>query len=144
MRRVFATAQDAEAAFYEALEKADLEAMMEVWSEDDEIVCIHPGGPRLAGYEQVRESWTRIFGSGQRLVVRLTHAVQMVSGMIAVHSVHENITVPDDRTNAVAVATNVFIRTSSGWRMLVHHSSPAVPVERGRPATGGEGSQTLH
>src|SRR5262249_56001897 len=62
--------QDAEAAFYEALEAADLEAMMEVWAEDEEIVCVHPGGPRLAGFEQVRGSWAQILGSGRKLKVR--------------------------------------------------------------------------
>ena len=45
----FPTPQDAEAAFYDALENADLEAMMEVWSEDEEVSCVHPGGRRIAG-----------------------------------------------------------------------------------------------
>ena len=45
--KIFPTPQDAESAFYEALERADLEQMMAVWSEDEEIVCVHPGGPRL-------------------------------------------------------------------------------------------------
>src|SRR6185369_12018763 len=50
--KIFPTAQDAENAFYEALERADLEAMMAIWSEDEEIVCVHPAGQRLAGQEQ--------------------------------------------------------------------------------------------
>jgi hypothetical protein len=37
-RTLFATAEDAEQAFFEALEQANLEALMELWSEDDEIV----------------------------------------------------------------------------------------------------------
>lgn len=142
MKRVFATPQDAEAAFYEALERADLQAMMEVWSEDDEIVCVHPGGARLAGYEKVRESWARIFGAGQRLQVRLTNAVQMTSGMIVVSSVHENIVVPDDRSGAVAIATNIYVRTANGWRMLVHHSSPVATAPRS--SAGEPPSKTLH
>ena len=39
-KTTFSTAQDCEAAFYEALEACDLEAMMEVWAEDEEVVCI--------------------------------------------------------------------------------------------------------
>ena len=42
------TAQDAENAFYEALEHGDLEGMMAVWAEDEEIICVHPTGPRLS------------------------------------------------------------------------------------------------
>ena len=66
-KTTFPTPQDCEAAFYEALEAADLEAMMEVWAEDEEIVCVHPGGPRLSGYEQIRDNWAQIFRSGERL-----------------------------------------------------------------------------
>jgi ketosteroid isomerase-like protein len=61
---IFTTAQDAENAFYESLERNDLELMMAVWAEDEEIVCVHPAGGRIAGQEQVRESWRRIFASG--------------------------------------------------------------------------------
>ena len=64
--RIFPTAQDAEAAFYEALERADLALMMAVWSEDEDIVCVHPGGPRLAGQDQVRASWRQILAGGTR------------------------------------------------------------------------------
>lgn len=141
MKRVFATPADAEAAFYAALEKNQLEPMMEVWSEDDEIVCVHPGGPRLTGYEAVRESWARIFASGQRLRIRLSEPVQMISGMIAVHSVHENFLVADDRAQAAAVATNIYIRTASGWRMLAHHSSPVPAAPQSRTV---EAPKTLH
>jgi ketosteroid isomerase-like protein len=85
----FPTPQDAETAFYEALERADLEAMMEVWSEDEEVSCIHPGGQRISGIVQVRENWMQIFKSGQRLQVQLSDQV-IVSGMLfAVHSLHE-------------------------------------------------------
>jgi len=63
--RIFPTAQDAENAFYEALERCDLEGMMAVWAEDEEIVCVHPVGERLSGQEQVRESWARISPPGR-------------------------------------------------------------------------------
>jgi ketosteroid isomerase-like protein len=124
----FPTPQDAEAAFYEALERADLEAMMEVWSEDEDVSCIHPGGPRIAGIAQVRENWSQIFKSGQRLQVHLSDQI-IVSGMLfSVHSLHENILVRSGQgegTRTIVVATNVYQRTGSGWRMLLHHGSPA-------------------
>jgi len=131
----FPTPQDAEAAFYEALERADFDAMMEVWSDDEEVCCIHPGGPRLTGYEQVRENWAQIFKSGQRLHVHLSDQVIVSGIMFSVHSLHENILVRDERGTAgarsVVVATNVFLRAGSGWRMVLHHGSPApAPVVR--------------
>ena len=124
--RIFPTAQDAETAFYEALERSDLEAMMAVWSEDEEIVCVHPAGQRLAGQEQVREAWRQMFAGGPGMRIQITQQVQVAGMMVAVHSVHENITVAgEDRPRPPVVATNVYLRTAAGWRMIVHHASPA-------------------
>jgi len=92
--RIFPTAQDAENAFYEALERCDLEGMMAVWAEDDEIICVHPTGPRLTGPEQIRESWARIFSGGPRARVHITNQVALSGMMLAVHSVHENFVLP--------------------------------------------------
>ena len=88
--RIFPTPQDAETAFYEALERADLELMMAVWSEDEEIVCVHPGGPRLAGQDQVRESWRQMFAGGASARLHVTQQITIAGTMVAVHSVHEN------------------------------------------------------
>ena len=65
-KTIYTTPQQAEAAFYEALERADLEAMMAVWAEDEEIICIHPGGARLAGYAAVREGWREVIAGGRK------------------------------------------------------------------------------
>lgn len=133
-KSTFPTPQDAEAAFYEAFEAADLDAMMEVWAEDEEIVCVHPGGPRLAGFEQVRGSWAEIFGSGQRLKVHISNQVVLSGMMLAIHSVHENILLQgESRSRAPITTTNVYLRTGKGWRMILHHGSPA-PAEARVPA----------
>ena len=138
---VFPTAQDAENAFYEALERCDLDGMMAVWAEDEEVVCVHPGGPRLTGQEQVRESWARIFSAGPRARVTITQQVAISAMMLAVHSVHENFSVEGetrgDARPVPVVATNVYLRTAAGWRMIVHHASPALgqPQPPARPGT---------
>jgi uncharacterized protein (TIGR02246 family) len=124
--KIFPTAQDAEAAFYEALERADLELMMAVWSDDEEILCVHPGGMRLTGQDQVRESWRQILAGGTRARVHLSQQVAISGPMVAVHSVHENFSVPGEkRPLQTVVATNVYLRTAAGWRMIAHHGSPA-------------------
>ena len=134
-KTTFATPQDAEAAFYEAIEHADLDAMMEVWSDDDEVSCVHPSGERICGYEKVRESWSQIFGSRERLQIQLSDQV-IVSGMMySVHSLHENILLQSGEAggaHSVVVTTNVYVRSSNGWRMVLHHGSTAAraPVRR--------------
>ena len=133
-KTTFPTPQDAEAAFYEALETADLEAMMEVWADDEEIVCVHPGGPRLAGYEQVRAGWAQIFGGGQKLKVHLNNQVVLSGMMLSIHSVHENVLVPGEtRPRPPVAATNVYLRTGNGWRLLLHHASPVPQTQQRQP-----------
>lgn len=140
-KSTFPTPQDAEAAFYEALEAGDLEAMMEVWAEDEEIVCVHPGGPRLSGYDQVRESWAQIIGPGRRLKVQLSNQVVLSGMMFAVHSMHENILVQgESRPRVPIAATNLYLRTGNGWRMILHHGSAAPQPAR----AGVESPKILH
>jgi uncharacterized protein (TIGR02246 family) len=123
---MFPTAQDVENAFYEALERNDLALMMAVWAEDEDIVCVHPAGPRLAGQEQVRDGWRRIFASGQRLRFQITQQVRISGVMLAVHSLHEVITVVGEKAaRPPVVTTNVYLRGPAGWRMIAHHASPA-------------------
>jgi len=141
-RALFTTPQDVEAAFYEAFEKGDLDAMMGVWADDDDIVCVHPGGPRLAGTEQVREAWRQIFAAGQTLNFRLTRQHALNGMTLVVHSVYEQITAAGEtRARQPVIATNVYLRTETGWRMVVHHASPAPAT----PETEGKrAAKTLH
>ena len=141
MSSIFPTAQDAENAFYDALESADLDAMMAVWADDEEIVCVHPGWPRLAGQDQVREGWRRIFSGSPKMRVQLSQQVAVSEVMVAVHSVHESITLAGEKgAQAPVVATNVYLRTAAGWRMVAHHGS-VVPGEAQAPR---DAPQTLH
>lgn len=141
--KIFPTPEDAEAAFYEALERGDYDAMAAVWADDEEVVCVHPGGPRLRGTEAVLAQWKRIFESGQRLRVRLSHQVIVSGMMVTMHSVHENITIEGEGAapNPV-VATNVYLRVGPGWRMVAHHASPAPGPEGGESAVPD--TATLH
>jgi uncharacterized protein (TIGR02246 family) len=126
--RIFPTAQDAENAFYEALERCDLDGMMAVWAEDEEVVCVHPAGARLTGQDQVRESWAKLFAAGPRARLRIEQQVAISGMMLAVHSVFETFSIQGQKAAAQPlpiVATNVYLRTAAGWRMIVHHASPA-------------------
>ena len=129
-QRIFLSPQECEAAFYEALEKADLEAMMGVWADDEEVICVHPGGPRLVGHEAVREAWRLVFQGGARLTVQIGQVLAMQSMMMATHCVHEFIAIKGEaRSAAPVVATNVYVRSGNGWKMLLHHSSPSPKAE---------------
>ena len=143
--RNFPSAQDAENAFYDALERADLDGMMAVWSEDEEIVCVHPNGQRLAGQEQVREAWRQMFAGGPNMRVRIAQPVVVSGMMVEVRSVHELITVTGEPlARPPMLATNVYLRTPAGWRMAVHHASPAPEAAAPEPAAAGATPKILH
>lgn len=140
-RPFFTTPQEAEAAFYDALERADLDAMMGVWAEDDEIVCIHPGGIRLVGVAAVRDSWRQIFLQARKMQVRCSGGIHTEGLMLAVSWVMEQFYLPGETRNYPPVtATNVFHKDSDGWRMLSHHASP-VPAQQ---ETTEDGPRILH
>lgn len=126
---VFPTPQDAETAFYDAVERGDLEALMAVWAEDEEIVYVPPGGPRLAGYASVRDAWRRIFENGQRFTITLSQPVILQGMLVSVHSMCQQISLRGGEVGQTAplVATNVYVRGALGWRLLLHHASPAPP-----------------
>lgn len=138
-KALFPTPQDCEAAFYDAFTRSDLDAMMAVWADDDDIYCVHPQSPRVAGVERVRESWRQVFASGQTLRFQLRDQQYVRGMMISVHSVYEHIAIAGEpRSHApMMVATNIYMRTERGWRMVAHHASPA-------PAAPSAGVERRH
>src|SRR3954465_5581625 len=44
---IYTPPPDAALAFYQAFEAKDLDAMMAAWADDEEVICVHPGGTRL-------------------------------------------------------------------------------------------------
>lgn len=139
----FASAEEAENAFYDALARADLDAMMAVWSEDEEPLCIHPGGPRLQGLPAIREAWQQLFSGGPRLRIQLSELLVQASPMFTVHNVVEAVSIEGDERHEAApiLATNIYMRGPHGWRMVLHHASP-MPIEE-QPAHD-EAGHTLH
>jgi ketosteroid isomerase-like protein len=132
---IFTTPQDAAAAFYRSFETKDIDAMMAAWAEDEEIVCVHPGGPRLVGFDAVRLGWEQIFAGETKLSFRLHEIVVLETVGMALQSAIEQVTVGDDPApRGTAIASNVFLRTPSGWRMVLHHASPAPTMTVATPA----------
>lgn len=126
--KFYSTPQEAEAAFYEAFEQGDADAMMAVWSSVEDVVCIHPQGSPVAGYEAVRESWREIFNSGQKLRFRITPHHAYTGLMLSVHVVLEHARLESgEESSSPILATNVYMRSDKGWRMILHHASPSPP-----------------
>jgi len=124
------TPDEIEQQFYEALQRADIESLMAVWSDDDDIVCVHPGGPRVVGAAAIRASFDAIFANGA-IDARPERVRRLQTMNCAVHSVLERVAVPTDEgpKTAWVVATNVYLKSGGGWAMAAHHASPGSPRE---------------
>jgi len=136
------TADDVEAAFYEALQRGDIDALMACWADDDEVFCVHPGGPRLVGTVAIRAAFEQMFGNG---AIRAQPArVRKVESLAsAVHNVLERVDVltHEGPKHAYVLATNVYHKTAQGWRMVAHHASPG---SARAPDEHDAAQQTLH
>ena len=116
---------ECEQAFYEAMENADADAMAELWLDDEDVCCVHPGGSRLLGYPAVRASWGAILDNGP-VHVRATLKRAVEASVLALHNVIEEVVVAQGRTRRVVqvIATNAYVKTPAGWKMILHHASP--------------------
>lgn len=136
----FATVEDAEAAFYDAFARADVNAMMSVWAEDEDIECVHPTGARLSGRRAVSESWQAIFSNFPGMEFHIDARSRFDSAGMTIHVVHEHIRVGRAHEfGPPVIATNAYRLTESGWRMVLHHASPS-PAARKKH----ESAKTIH
>ena len=124
----YATPEEAEQAFYDALAQGDAARLMQVWADDEDIACIHPGGLRAHGHHAVRESWREVLANGP-LTIRPVRNVILPSMLTVVHVLVEQIAVdtPEGQMISTCYATNVYHKGRSGWHMVLHHASPAPP-----------------
>ena len=119
------TAEDAEDALYDAIARADVDALMAVWSDDEDIVCIHPTGQRMDGHAAIRESWRSIFATA-RLRVQAEQIAHWQGTVIAIHHLSEVLFVGDDPSpHGPLHVTHVYTLGAHGWRMVSRHASAA-------------------
>ncbi len=119
----FNSPSDVQAHFYRAIEVGDAKAMMQVWSVDEPVVCIHPGAPRLDDIQLIAESWEQILAEGAKLRFKLSDEHCMENPMLAVCTARVDISLDDEWIDTL-LTTNVYHNTVNGWHMVVHHASP--------------------
>jgi ketosteroid isomerase-like protein len=123
-------ADEIEAAFYEALQSGEIEKLMACWGDDDDIICVHPGGGRLVGAGAIRAAFEAMFANGT--IRAFPEKVWKVESLGAsVHSVLERVEVLTEEgpRHAYVIATNVYHKAAQGWRLVAHHASPGTPHE---------------
>ncbi|NWF27029.1 nuclear transport factor 2 family protein [Streptomyces sp. PKU-EA00015] len=131
--------EKANTAFYEAMEQGDFEELSTLWLDED-ISCVHPGWPVLSGRGEVLRSYALIMANTEYIQFFLTDVKVSVVGDTALVTCTENILSGGPAEEAgelgplvgqLVVATNVFRRTSDGWKIWSHHGSPVLTETEG-------------
>lgn len=131
---------------YDAIEAGDLDLMRSVWAPGDQTVCVHPGSEHVTGTSAIMRSWALVMantgyiqfilsGVAVTLLPRTAETTGDVEPSLAVVSCTENVLSEAEGESVQtfaggrAVANNVLVRTPSGWKIWMHHSSPVLLPE---------------
>jgi ketosteroid isomerase-like protein len=135
--------RQANAAFYEAFERLDLDAMSNLWARTVPVTCIHPGWDLVVGYEAVMQSWRMIFEGSSEVRLRVEDPT-ICGGTDHAWLVCRELlftTVQGSAVENVLTATNTFVREEGQWRIAHHH---AAPLLAGRPRAARPTDTVLH
>jgi ketosteroid isomerase-like protein len=105
-------------AFYRAFVDRDETAMDSLWSDTDQVACLHPGWRPLYGREEVMDSWKAIMSNPDTPEFLCHDAHAHVHGNTAYVICFEEI------GGNFLVATNIFVRDGSLWKMVHHQAGP--------------------
>lgn len=120
----FTDSMQVEESFYQAFRNRDLELMQQVWDQTDEVICIHPGSPRIYSFTLIIASWEQIFAAPDAASIEITEPVVKSEDKVSIHYVKENLSVNNNPVGSV-YATNIYHQTEAGWKMIAHHASQA-------------------
>jgi len=113
-------------AFYRAFERLDLDAMREIWLDDDCIQCVHPASEILCGRGAVLGSWRRIFESTHSIHFELRELKATIAPplgwVVGIERIRSSIGGAAQASEAAS--TNLYLRRADAWRMVLHHASP--------------------
>ena len=120
---LMASVDDVEAQFYEALQRGDLERLMAVWSDDDEVVCVHPGGPRVVGHGAIRATFDAMFATDAGLA---PPAAQLANSFSCIHAACFGARLVRDHSSSIAhftsssffIISGVAVSAASLWSGL--------------------------
>ena len=103
--------------------------MMATWADDEDIVCVHPGGARLVGYDAVRASWEQIFAGDGKLAFRLEQVVDDGNGRARDAKRRSSTSMLADGNRARRRDRHQHLHAHAvGMADGVHHASPSPTV----------------
>ena len=106
----------ANAAYYRAFRMGADALMGRVW-QDGEITCVHPGWPPIHGRAAVLASYRGIMSNPNQPEVGCQDEQVFITGDVA------RVICVEAVSGVRLIATNLFLRTGTDWRMIHHQAS---------------------
>ncbi len=123
----FATPQDAEDAYYDAIEAQDLDTLMSVWEASDEVICLLPMLPAVQGRDGIKAAWSHLFETAQGLEIEVIHMSWVETDDWSIHLLEERVRLPQQSEPHRVYASNIYRRGADGWHLLMHQNAPTPP-----------------
>ncbi len=111
--------------FYQALNNRDLELMAQNWARTDEAVMDNPLGGIRRGWEEIRTTYERLFGSsGHYWFEFYDYSYHEAGGIFYVVGRERGEYSAGETMLKMAIrTTRVFRRIDGEWRQVHHHGS---------------------
>ena len=131
MTRIYNTPQEAEDAFYDALEEGDLNQLLSVWADTDDICCLLPMYPIIQGRKAVEDLFSDLFSQNRGVELSITHLNWIQMNEIAIHLIEETIQHPPPGAPPAPpfYGTNIYRKVNDSWRLIVHQNAPTPPPQ---------------
>ena len=129
MNPTFTTPQDAEDAYYDALEEANLPKLLAVWDDSDDISCLLPMQALAQGRAAVTETFAQLLSGGRGIELSVTHLHWIETPEVAIHLVEETAQkgAPGGPPPMPVYASNIYRKGNRGWHLIVHQNAPTPP-----------------
>ncbi len=124
--------------FYQAFTSCDLDALSDLWADDVDVACIHPGWSMLIGRESVLGSFDAILRGPAPPSITYTSVTPLLYGPFGIVTCYEII------EGQALAATNVFVKRAGKWRMVHHQAGPTEEYPEGDSDESGPSQNTIN
>ena len=115
-------------AFYDAFSNGKSTEMSEIWSEKENISCIHPGWGSVVGRIAVIRSWQSILTNPPE--------IRCASPQTFINDTSGYVICFEEMGNNRLIATNIFHYEKSGWKLVHHQAGVTRPIDRSEKSSG--------
>jgi ketosteroid isomerase-like protein len=117
---------DANSRFYAAFEALDIDAVEDCWEKSSRAACVHPGSRWVTGWTAVQASLEGMLSNIDYIEFEVLDLNVSVEDPVAMVTCVERVssTAGSGRATLDVCATNIFVLSSEGWKLVLHHASP--------------------